>query len=348
MTTTLPRLLIAAALATVALAAWLWSASGAPEATTGAPTPTPEATATPDPSRLRLRVVHDLDRNGAADPGEPGLPGWQLIGGCSDAIQIQTTDADGNAYLFVSDRGDADGGGVLACVRVTRPFGWFPVTPVSVSVPIDIDRASGVTFLVHDLGRTVMEASGEEIVGGLPGGISLLRETSPFTGAGAGCLETFEPFGPRVLIIVGADVRPGCPTEGAAFDILLNRQVARSLVFTPGQQLTTTFVIEGDSMRVGGSNLTSAQIDGTECGVVRQHGGGLIPPGSVTVYVLSDEVRPGCGVPGALVRFFREGRPLEPLVPWRAGTASYPEFPELNFAPEQVVVPPTTGNAGLK
>lgn len=336
----------------IALLAWLAAVGSAPAATpafTGAATPTaaPEATATPDPSKLRVRVVNDLDRDGVVDPDEPGLAGWQLISACGDALSRAETDTEGYAYSYAST--SAQYPGVIACVRIARPFGWLATSPVNLQVPDTIDRAVGVTFLVHDLGRTVMEASGEQIVAGLPAGnVQISREAPPFAGGGEGCVETFEPYGPRVLLIVGADVRPGCPTPGAAFDILMEGEVAASLAFVPGQQVSTAFVIRGDSMRFGGNSITSAQIDGLECGVVIPHSGGLTPPGSVSVYVLSAEVRAGCGTPGALVRFFREGRPLEPLVPWRAGTASYPEFPELNFAPEQVIVPPTTGNAGLK
>lgn len=95
-------------------------------------------------------------------------------------------------------------------------------------------------------------------------------------------------------------------------------------------------------MRMYGSFISAARIGDADCAVVRQlSGGGLIPPGAVRVFVLSEEVRPGCGAPGRPVRFYRNGAPLDPTIPWRAGPFSYPDGFE--FVPATDILLPNTG-----
>lgn len=278
-------------------------------------TPTPAATPTALPTRIPgvpvVRVINDLNGDGVRQSGEPGLAGWHISGGCSDAILPLTTDAPGEVA-----------GGFVGCYRLDRQFGWLATSPASGSVenhPPDSD----VTFLVHDLGRTVMEVSGEVILAGLPApDLTNVALAPPF----APCAHYFSRptafFTYGTVIVSGADTQPGCPAAGQPITIVIQGETdipAATIAFEPGQSRQQALVFLGDSMRLSGFNLTAATIDGNDCAVVVPARGFFVPEGFVSVFVLSEEVRPGCGAPGKQVRFYRDGLPVDPLLPWQAG-----------------------------
>lgn len=344
-----PRNLVLTAAATFTAAALV-----AATALAATPTPEPELTEptpfpTPTADQFLVRVVEDLDNDGVEDQGEPGLGGWQIVAGCGDALQLVSTDDSGSALVFAQGSGRSDG--VLQCVRLTRQFGWAPTSaPLSIPVPASIDRAKGVTFLVHHYGAAVMELSGEAIDAGLPAGNPSFTLAAPYDFEETSCVVSVQGDFRPTLIILGVDARAGCLASGATFDVLMDGKRAASATFAPAARVDQTFVINGDSMRHYSHNITSAQIDGRECGVIVEQTG-FVPPGSVRVYVLSHEARAGCGAPGKLVRFFREGRPQQPLIPWTAGQVDGPTLPDLTDAlpdTRPVVRLPETGSAGLR
>jgi hypothetical protein len=156
------------------------------------------------------------------------------------------------------------------------------------------------------------------------------------------------------MIAGGAD-RAGCPQLGDAVTLLADGEVGGMLVFAPGQSTSTDLVVGGDSMRFwfepnefsGGSDeppVIAASVNSIDCAVVeniRTFGGGL------AVYVLSDEARAGCGRPGDVVRFYRDGVLLEPELPWQAGWLSGPPDVVPAEGASHTITPPNTGSAGL-
>ena len=68
---------------------------------------------------------------------------------------------------------------------------------------------------------------------------------------------------------------------------------------------------------------------------------GFVAPGEVRVFVLSDEVRPGCGAPGLQVRLLRGDTLLDPILHWQAGDLQQP--PQFTVAVTNVT-PPNTGD----
>ncbi len=291
-------------------------------------------------------MINDLNGDGVREAGEPGLLGWQLYQGCSDAILPMTTDASGTAV----------GGNFDNCVGLQRQFGWLPTSPNTTSVTLP-DGVHEVTFLVHDLGPGAMEISGEAIVAGLPAQSMTLGLAAPFAACEGSFLEP-GPWASRATVIVqGAGEQAGCPAEGAPVTVVADGVQATTATFSAGETKTAAIVVGGDSMRLYGTFITGATIDGVDCGVVAAPPpGAFVPEGSVRVFVLSQEARAGCGAPGKQVRFYISGRAAEPLVPWVAGTNDQrTEFtvaepstptPAATPTPHGVIVPPNTGSGG--
>jgi len=338
-------ILLAFALA-LAAATFTWhiaspSAAATPKPTTTA-TPAPTATPLP-PGYVHVRVVDDVNANGREDPGERGLGGANIEGGCSDGKTLATTDSNGDAIALLIP---SDVAGGHECFQIQRRVGWLPVTSLTQQIP-----TAGVTgpvrFFIHVFGSTVMELHGETFVRGLPAeDVTFSRTAPPFTGGTVGCIEAFREGIGWTLIVVGSDLRAGCPSKGDRFSVIMEDQIVGTFPFLPGTIAPDelTFVAGGDSMLVVAGGADGAQIDGADCAVVRHVGGGLTPPGNF-IYVLSDEARAGCGTPGKLIRFTKNGRPLDPLVPWHAGAQN--GGIEFTDAKPRVITPPSTGSAGL-
>ena len=289
----------------------------------------PAAAQTPEPpATLRIHVVHDLDKDGVRDAGEPGLAGWTVTGGSGDVIVFQgTTDANGE---YVSAQG-------ASYVSVYRQFGWLPTSPLSVE---PVSTPAEIFFLVYNVGPTVMEVSGELIVAGLPATTANVQLASPYSG----CLEYFISASPSysyaTLLISGDDLRSGCPAASAEVTILVEGDQAATLAFASGTSQEQILVGKGDSMRFANYRIDAARIKGTDCGVIIPFQGGLIPEGSVRVFVLSAKARPGCGAPGQQVTLFREGCALSPTLVWRAGVISGEEIPAFVCTPATPTPPP--------
>jgi hypothetical protein len=334
------RTLVAVAVALVAMLA-AGSTSGALAGQDGGtPTPVPDGWGV-------VRVIHDLNGDGIAQPNEPGLEGWDVLDGCSDAIGSLTTDEHGTAGVQL----DRDG---PVCLILRRQFGWWPTTPTFVEHPAD-SVPGEITFLVHDLRPSVMEVAGELIVAGLPASADATLALAP---PYAHCLESTveRSLGDEaasrkaVAFVVGDDARPGCPSSGDVAGILLDGEPGMVVAFMEGQDVRHPLVAGGDSMRFYATRVSGAHIEGSEvfeCGVVVTVTEGFVPADFVRVFVLSDEVRSGCGVEGSFVRLYRNGALLNPLVPWVAGAWDDP-LPDFIVAPQTppVVIVPQTGSAG--
>ena len=333
------RILLTAMAAVLACALALGATASASADT---PTPSPEPTLTPSPTPntadvISILVIEDLNKNGVRDTGEPGSAGWTLYGGCSDAlIFIEPPGNDGKTSLRISPYQ----GRVQECIRLQHRFGWLETTTPFLQLDFPYGEARTALFLVHNLDTNVMEVNGELIIAGVPARDATVALAAPF----AGCLERPADYPYPLLMITGNVSRPGCPQSGDTIVTILDGTPATALTYVPASTLATDLVARGDSMRLYASAFTAARIDGIDCAVIEPLTGGLIPPESVRVFVLSEEVRPGCGAPGRLVRFYREGQALDPLVPWRAGQFNYSYE---DFVPaahdDQIILPPNTG-----
>lgn len=345
MTRIAPWIVLAITAALVlAFGAWRSASPGAAATPKPAAAGTPAPTATPlPPGYVHVRVVDDVNGNGREDPGERGIAAANAYEGCGDHYLLFTTDANGDAVGRARDVGNRG----YECFFLQPRFGWLPVSPLSLPVPTDVYRDFPVLFFVHDLGRTVMEIHGEAIVRGVPQDhVTFSREAPPFTNATVGCVESYMQDLLATVIVVGSDVRAGCPSKGDRFSVIMETQVAGTFTFEPGMSSPDefTFVAGGDSMRIDTFTADGAEIDGMDCAVVRDVVHVPSAP-SKLIAVLSDEVRPGCGVPGKLVRFTKDGRSLDPPVTWYAGDQN--GLIEFTVAQTHIITPPSTGSAGL-
>jgi hypothetical protein len=283
---------------------------GATRAATATPSASPTATvaptATPVPGTyIDIEVVLDLNKDGVRQPDEPGVSGARLHSGCSDALgQIAETDGNGKTQSRVW----VYQGRIHECITLEHRFGWLETTNPVLRLDVPAGEQHTALFLIHDLGPDVMEVSGESILAGVPAPDAVITLGAPF----GGCLERAVERRYPLLVIVGA-ARPGCPAAGTLVQLLLDGSPTGTISYSRGQA-TQDLVARGDSMRLYGSFISAARIADVDCGVVQSMSGtgGLIPPGFVRVFVLSEEVRTGCGAPGRLVRFYRDGAPLDP------------------------------------
>jgi hypothetical protein len=306
----------------------------------GEPTPEPTGTAEPTPglaaNQLVVRVIEDVNGDGLPQEGEPPLNGVQINGGCSDGISTYTTSVDGSAVVFNN-----------ACFRVERRFGWLPTTPASVQLPEDYDHSRILYFMMQDFGDQVMEVQGEAIIAGLPAvDPTFSRQAAPFGECAYTYYEAYEVITPVTVIVVGSPQRSDCPAVGDEFAIMMRDAPSPPIVFQSGATVDGTFVASGDSMRIYANDIDSVSVADFETATINHDCGaivpltGFVPQGSVRVFVLSDEVRSGCGASGRRVLFMRRGKPLDPTLQWEAGT---PQFsPPLVFT--ERIEPPTTGD----
>ena len=342
-------ILVAAVLTYAGASAWRSASPGA------AATPKPKATGTPAPTAtplppgmtaLRIRIVNDGNRNGAADPGEPGVEGWYATLGCGDAL-FMAGPSDANGYTTATSLNGLRHDGVTsACVRVEQPIGWIPTGAYEKKVDVRDGEVAEVDVPFHYLGASVMELGFSVIRRGMPVS-AVISLAAPY----GQCQEAIRELQGLMLVVGGRD-RAGCPEAGAQIAVLADGDPGGTVTFAPGtrERVYRTVVIGGDSMRFslswggveGDLQVTSATVDGVECAVIE-----VIRsfPVRLSVYVLSSEARAGCGTPGKLVQFYRDRAPLEPRVPWQAGWRSEPV--EFTLAQTRVITPPNTGSAGL-
>jgi hypothetical protein len=338
----MPRPLL---LAAIVLAVATAIAVAPARASAGAPSPT-STPLPPGATPVTIRVIHDLNMDGTAQPAEPGIEGIDAHASCTDALVIlPRTDESGT----IETSEQSFQGRVQQCYAIERPFGWLPTTPTFVRVDAPLGDPIEVVFLLHDLGRDTMEISSEVIVAGLPAQAPDVTLAPPY----ADCSEMYVVFAngtqtQAVTFVVSPAVRDGCPAAGSEVSVLVDGRFATLMPVQPGQRVAEPLAVGGDSMRLYATDVDVARIDGVDCGVVVPVTGGLIPPDLVRVFVLSEELRPGCGVTGRPVRFFRDGAPLDPVIPWTAGQVdSAPEFTpaaQPTSTPVRPVLPPDTGN----
>jgi hypothetical protein len=127
---------------------------------------------------------------------------------------------------------------------------------------------------------------------------------------------------------------------------MLNGTTIGDYVFAPGQTVATAFVAGPDSMRFSAIDIDAAIVidaagrtTGTNCAVI-EGVSGFVPQDFVRVYVMPDELRPGCGAPGRRVVLLRDGQRLAPVLDWRTGSIEIGRPFEIAQPP---VVPPNTG-----
>jgi hypothetical protein len=321
--------------------------TGSPTAATGTATSLAETPTALPSDKFPILVFNDLNGDGFQDQGEPGLPGWQITQGCGDIAWILTTDANGFAAgtITVADN----------CFSIARQFGWLP-TRNSVHLRFDPATLNGEPLLygVHDFGRDVMELHGEAIDAGLPLVQGEPGVAEPYRSCGHLFVEYGSPAIAQAGVIVeSAETHAGCPSAGDEIAPSLGypTPAGPALAFAPGTSANVTWVVDGDSMRFYTFDVTDAWVlDFASgrlvkgCAVTRSVQGGMGPPGFERVFVLSDEVRKGCGAPGRGVRLVRGDTLLDPVLTWQAGNVEQP--PEFMVATGHSMTPPNTGEGG--
>jgi hypothetical protein len=153
-------------------------------------------------------------------------------------------------------------------------------------------------------------------------------------------------------MILGADMRAGCPGPGDQFSVVMNGAVVGTFTFAAGGREATTFAIGPDSMRLYAFDIDDVWVFDTGsarltrgCAVIQPQVGGFAPGGYVRIFVMPDEIRPGCGAPGRRVGLVRDGVRLVPDLPWQPG--EYRPSPPVEFKqPDIVVRAPDTGSGG--
>ena len=267
--------------------------------------------------------------------------------GCSDGRFVLTTDDQG---YFVDRSLPADSPDSVSCYHVERPFGWLPTGRV-----INFRISAGSTpypFTFRDLGRNVMEMSGEFIVSGLPAALGDPGVAKPHRDCGHSFLIFYTESEVQAAVIVdGADSQTGCFAPG---DLVTPGDTGAPagvpIPFEPGTSVGTTFLSGEDSMRFHATDVSSASVLDIGAGRLTENCAvvipvdGFVPPGYARVFILPEKYRPGCGASGRLVRLYRDREPLEPTFEWRAGSTEMGPF---LLAPANVVRPPDTGSAGL-
>ncbi len=156
------------------------------------------------------RKFHDLDGNGALDPGEPGLPGWEIeldLNRDGSVDRRATTDSSGHFEILDVGPGDPLGARELSVSEVDQP-GWSPTFPVTghiypihsgVVLVTDFGNAQGVGICgakYEDLNGNGLRDAGEPGIGGWtieltkPDGATAQEVTE--TGGGF-CFSELEP-----------------------------------------------------------------------------------------------------------------------------------------------------------
>jgi hypothetical protein len=185
-----------------------------------------------------------------------------------------------------------------------------------------------------------MEVSGEAIVRGLPATTLSVTAAAPHEDCVRSFLDSDGWYAGATAFVSGSDSDPSCPAAGDRVSIVVEGDTDDpvTVTFAPGGVEGRDLVAHGDSMRVHDIDITGATIGGVECAVIMDPPpGAFVAPGAVTAFVLSDEVRAGCGAPGRTVTFFRVGRPLTPTLPWVPGRVD--SFVEFTFADVPVAEP---------
>ena len=146
------------------------------------------------PDTVTVTVYNDLDGDGVRDDNEPGLAGWRISQGCSDALYPLITDANGIVVARVMSGDD--------CFHLERQFGWLPTRAINLGnvTPEELTQNPPV-FAVHDYGDSVMELRGEAIYGGLPSVQGEPGIAEPYHGCGHLFVEYAGPSLTRVGVI---------------------------------------------------------------------------------------------------------------------------------------------------
>ena len=292
-----------------------------------------EAARTPVPGAVTIRVIDDVNLDGVAQHDEPGVEGMMVSEGCYDVYDPVTTDANGEAAFT----GGFDGfGEYQACIRVQRDFGWYVRSPAEVRVLQSESLPAELTFLVHDFGNTVTEVHGRAIENGLP------LDAPQFSGT-AGCVFAFDDASESwgyIAILVGSDVRPGCPSNGQEFSITMNGSATNArFALAPGDIVWSDFVVGDDSMRFHSRKIAQADV-ADAAGVLTPDCAEIIDG---DVFVLASSVRKGCGEPGRVVEFISSDGSKIPAQYWQAGRVGHQPPHPVNpvvFAPTPTAVRP--------
>lgn len=308
-------------------------------------TATPVPVPTPRPlfgSEVRVHLINDLNGDGLIQNSEPGLPGWQFSVGCEDDLLSETTDANGETAVSPP-----------TCMRFEPlPAGWLVTSPPTRRIVVAAD-AKEVFILVHDFGADTMSVGVSLSVDGLPAKSPVLTLAPPIEGCLRYTVDRATLYeSAATMVILASSAKAGCPAEGEAVNVLISGRPAQpALSFARGGWTFTPLTVGGPSMLFYTyKGMDGATIDGVECGIVVHAGlnGGpwehTPEEDNASVYVVSEQTRPGCGAPGKLVEFRRNGVGLRPLIPW--GT-EYMEDPGLRpTSPVQRITPPNTGGGG--
>jgi hypothetical protein len=255
----------------------------------------------PDEGVIEARVIHDLNENGLFDAGEPGVPGWNIVGGCGDALSFSTETHRNGRAIHIERAGSA-------CVSAWPQFGWLPTTPSTVRIDVRPGETTHVRFLVRRVGERVERFSGLVIQDGLPaaGGSTvdaLAGETScgeSLVRGGASVETSYEMY-----VLSSAD-RSGCAENSETVTFTVNGSAAGSDVFRPFDSNFTTDLIVGPTpmffyFSPPFQGAVVPYVGFVACGRAFLQQGALLPPYWQLVFVVSDETTAGCGAPGRTV-----------------------------------------------
>lgn len=301
------------------------------------PSPVPTPTMRPDEGFLIVRVVHDLNADGIADPGEPGLENWlvEVNGTCGGDVIVEglqgLTDADGRARFVVRDNN---------CIEVLHDtFGWrLTAAPRFSHVFVDPGATVEAVWLYRKVGQQLHRFEGNVYVDGLPAPEGTIVDALV---DGQSCSDVQFVFWQSKttysLYVLGDADRPGCAVEGETVDITVNGAVVHRFTFTSFPQASSTTM----NLTLGASSmwflygefprdrLPVPYVGNIVCGEARRDFGAWGPPAGF-LFVLAAGTRPGCGEPGAVVTIRQEGENPR-YVLWQEGFVFgvQPQFVEL-------------------
>jgi hypothetical protein len=294
------------------------------------------ATPTPQPTgSISGMAIDDENGNGVIDPGEPGLAGWEIFLTTGEKAQVA---ADGS-YRFVGvPPGTYTVSLVAAIGGAGPPPPWIPTIP-DASLRYEVSLAAGQNVENADFAIQLLDEAavlwGEIIIDAAPApdgtvvqaltGNTVCDEYTLGVGSSSGVWGPIIPPGraPNTITVVvpSANEKAGCGTEGATITFLINGRPANETEpWYSGSHsvwmLTTgpPFAWYSGGVPVDSDYKVAAYVGDTLCSNQFPRIGW-----SYAVAVFSAELKPGCGTPGATVRFMIGEAQAEQTAQWSPG-----------------------------
>jgi len=300
---------------------------------------------------LQGRVIHDVNGNGALEPGEPGQPGWSVCLQASlDNATCAKTDSSGSYFLGIGFR---LGTGkpvhfmppALPVDGTGRPLGWVQTAPeVTVPYPYgflltedDLRRMGGLDFGVRPAEAVQFTGSAWADAAPLPSGMRIQAEING-TVCGEAVARDLWGLGRTTfaLTVFSAAERPGCGKDGDAIYFAADcckqgdtRMAWHTVSGAEVERLNLTWgvVFAAYSGRVGltegrepPQGPVQAYVGNTLCDELRGLDfGSDFGTVSKPLIVPSAGLKAGCGWAGEVVTFTVGGIQANERVPWTPG-----------------------------